>query len=577
MRKSGSATEWVEGADPAAARPWLASYQPGVRDEIDAGGLQPIPSLFAETVRRYPGRSALESFGVRMSYEQLGRHAGAVASWLAGAGVVPGDRVGIMLPNVMAYPAILFGALAAGAAVVSINPLYTPPELERQLADTVPRVLFVLENFAATAAVATASAPVERVVVVTPGDLLGAKGVLVNLVSRIVKRAVPAYRLPDAAAFTSVLAAGRGRPAPPVTVGLDDIAFLQPTGGTTGTPKSAVLTHRNVVANVAQTELVMAPTLGTDVLTMVTALPLYHIFALTVCCLVIVARGGCQILIANPRDIPGFVKTLRTRPFTCLSGVNTLYNALLNAPGIRAVDFSRLTLAVAGGMATQEVVARGWRELTGRPIVEGYGLSETSPIVTANRLDIAAFTGTVGYPVPSTDISVRDEAGRSVAVGEPGELCVRGPQVMRGYWNRPDETARATTADGFFRTGDLACLMPDGAIRIVDRLKDLILVSGFNVFPNEVEGVLASCPGVAEVAVLGVPSGASGEEVVACVVRSDPGLEAASLLMHARASLTGYKVPRRILFRDTLPKSNVGKVLRRVLRDEIARETPRSA
>ncbi len=348
------------------------------------------------------------------------------------------------------------------------------------------------------------------------------------------------------------------------------MAFLQYTGGTTGVAKGAILTHRNVAANVVQTEAWIRPTLGSQAHIMVTALPLYHVFALTACCLLMVRLGGCQLLIANPRDIGSFVRTLRTRPFTCLSGVNTLYNALAHAPGIRAVDFSRLVFAVAGGMATQSSVAGAWKALTGRPIVEGYGLSETSPVVAVNRLDLQDFTGAIGYPIPSTEASIRDAGGRTVAIGGAGELCVRGPQVMRGYWNRPEETASVMTTDGFFRTGDIAVMEPDGAIRIVDRLKDMILVSGFNVYPSEVEDVLSAHPGVAEAAITGEPSDAAGERVVAHVVRRDPALNEETLTAWCRERLAGYKVPRRIVFRHDLPKTNVGKVLRRALRDSPA-------
>jgi long-chain acyl-CoA synthetase len=378
------------------------------------------------------------------------------------------------------------------------------------------------------------------------------------------------YALPAARSFRAVLAEGATRPPKPITVTLDDVAFLQYTGGTTGVAKGAILLHRNVAANVAQAEAWMRPFFGerTDHV-MVTALPLYHIFALTVCALLMTRLGACQLLIANPRDIPGFVKTLKTRPFTLMSGVNTLYNALANHPDIRDVDFSEVVLCVSGGMATQEAVARRWREITGRPIIEGYGLSETSPIVCANPLDLVEFSGTIGYPLPSTDVSVRDDAGRPVPPGERGELCVKGPQVMAGYWKRPDETAHAMTPDGFFRTGDVAVMLEDGKVRIVDRMKDMVLISGFNVYPNEVEDVLVRHPGVMEAAVIGLPDEHSGELVAAYVVRRDESLTADALREFCREHLTAYKIPRRIEFRETLPKTNVGKVLRRALRDEV--------
>ena len=566
-----------EGPLSAGPKPWLSSYPPGVPEFIDVDAAGTLTDIFDASVRRFPERPALESFGTRTTYGELARSAAAVASWLQSEGVARGERIAIMLPNVMAYPAILFGTLMAGATVVNVNPLYTPRELSFQLQDSGATILFVLENFAHTVDACAANLGLRKIVVVAPGDLLGLKGLIVNLVSRHVKRAVPTFRGTGKARFDQVLKAGRATPPRPVEIGPEDVAFLQYTGGTTGLAKGATLTHRNVAANVLQCEIWMKPTLGEAQHVMVTALPLYHIFALTACCLVMVRRGGCQLLVANPRDLPAFVKTLKTRPFTCLSGVNTLYNALARAPGIQDVDFSKVRLCVSGGMATQQAVAEGWKALTGRPIVEGYGLSETSPVITVNRLDIESFTGTIGYPVPSTDVSLRDPDGALVGSGEPGELCVRGPQVMRGYWNRPDETAAAMTSDGFFRTGDVAVMQPDGAIRIVDRIKDMILVSGFNVYPNEVEDVIASCPGVLEVAVIGVPHNRSGEAVLAVVVRGDPALREADLRAWCRERLTSYKVPGDFVFRQTLPKSNVGKVLRRVLRDAIAAEQTKGA
>jgi long-chain acyl-CoA synthetase len=546
-------------------KPWLRHYPPGVPATIDEASLGTLADIFDESVRRYPERPAAESFGHRLTYAEMASAAAAVASWLQSQNIGKGDRVAIMLPNVMAYPAILFGALIAGATVVNVNPLYTPRELTHQLQDSGARILFVLENFAHT--VEQTREVQLTTVVVKPGDLLGLKGTLVNLVSRYVKRAVPDYRLPSAVSFGEVIKEGQKRPPARVEIYPDDIAFLQYTGGTTGISKGATLTHRNVSANVVQCELWLG--LGERELIMVTALPLYHIFALTACGLLFMRLGGCLLLVANPRDIPSFVKLLKSRPFTCISGVNTLYNALTRAPGIESVDFSKLIFCVSGGMATQAAVAAAWKKLTGHPIIEGYGLSETSPVVTINRLDIPEFTGTIGYPVPSTEVSIRStEDGRPLPPGEAGELCVRGPQVMKGYWNRPDETARVMTADGFFRTGDVAVMAPDGSLRIVDRIKDMILVSGFNVYPNEVEDVMAAHPGVAEVAVVGLPDETTGEIVTAHVVSSDPSLTEAALTAWCRERLTPYKVPRRIVFREALPKTNVGKVLRRALRDE---------
>lgn len=566
----GAARPDAPDAGSWSVRPWLASYPSGVPAEIDVAAAGTVADLFRLSVERYPERPAVESFGVRRSYGELARDVGAVASWLGRIGIAKGDRVAIMLPNVMAYPVILFGALMAGASVVNVNPLYTPRELTGQLNDCGAKVLFVLENVAHAVEASLPSIDVPHQVIVAPGDLLGPKGALINLVARHIRRAVKPFRLPTSVTFADVVRLGRLTPPPRVAIAPEDVAFLQYTGGTTGTPKGAVLTHRNVAANVAQIEAWIRPTLGHEAHVMVTALPLYHVFALTACCLLMVRLGGCQLLITDPRDIKGFVKTLRTRPFTCLSGVNTLYNALVHAPGIRSVDFAGLVFAVAGGMATQGSVAQAWRALTGRPIVEGYGLSETSPVVTVNRLDLPDFTGTIGYPIPSTEVSIRDPEEHAVATGEAGELCVRGPQVMRGYWGRPEESAAIMTADGFLRTGDVAVMDPDGAIRIVDRLKDMVLVSGFNVYPSEVEAVIAAHPGVAEAAVAGEASDAAGERVVAYVVRGDPALDEEALTAWCRERLTAYKVPRRIVFRHDLPKTNVGKVLRRALREHPA-------
>jgi long-chain acyl-CoA synthetase len=551
-------------------RLWLKAYPAQVPHTIDEGRLGTLVDIFQASVRDFADRPAAESFGKRLTYREIGDAAAAVASWLQSQGCAKGDRVAIMLPNVMAYLPILFGALRAGMTIVNVNPLYTPRELAQQLNDSGARTLFVLENFAATVEDALPNLTLDRIVVVAPGDLLGMKGALVNLVSRRVKKAVRPFTLPGSVTLAAVLAAGRRTPPQPVTVTRDDVAFLQYTGGTTGIPKGAVLLHRNVAANVAQCEAWMRPFLGERAdHVMVTALPLYHIFALTVCALLMTRLGACQLLIANPRDIPGFIKTLRQRQFSLMSGVNTLYNALASHADIRRVDFSKVVLCVSGGMATQEAVAKRWKEVTDRPIIEGYGLSETSPVACANPLDLAEFSGTVGYPLPSTDISVRNPDGSPVPTGEKGELCIRGPQVMAGYWHRPDETAQVMTPDGFFRTGDIAILRPDGQVEIVDRLKDMVLVSGFNVYPNEVEDVLVHHPKVMEAAVIGLPDAQSGEVVAAYVVPRDGTLTVGELREYCRANLTGYKIPRRIEFRDSLPKTNVGKVLRRALRDEV--------
>jgi long-chain acyl-CoA synthetase len=553
-------------------RPWFKSYPPKVPHAIDDASIGTLNDIFLKALADYPNRAAAESFGKRITYAELGRSGDAVASWLQQQGIKKGDRVAIMLPNVMAYPAILYGVLMAGGTVVNVNPLYTPRELTYQLQDAGARFLFVLENFGATVEESLPDLKLDRVVVVKPGDLLGVKGRIVNLVSRYVKKAVKPFSIPKTVPFKTVLSEGARKKPEIVAVMRDDIAFLQYTGGTTGVSKGAVLLHRNVVANVLQSEAWMRPFFGErEDHVMVTALPLYHIFGLTVCSLFMMKIGGCQLLIANPRDIAGFVKTLQKSKFTLMSGVNTLYNALAHAPGIRDVDFSQLVFAIAGGMATQETVAQKWKEISGQPIVEGYGLSETSPVVCANRLDIEEFTGTIGYPLPSTDVVVRASDGTDLPPGERGELCVKGPQVMPGYWQRPDETARVMTQDGYFRTGDVATILPDGQVKIVDRMKDMILVSGFNVYPNEVEEVIVKHPGVLEVAVIGLPDQQAGELVVAYVVRKDLDLTQDELREFCRENLTGYKVPRRIEFREFLPKTNVGKVLRRMLKEEVVR------
>ncbi|KQT78645.1 AMP-binding protein [Methylobacterium sp. Leaf466] len=557
--------------DRTPARPWLSSYPPHVPAEIEVDRLGTLVDLFEASLSQFADRPAIQCFGAQMSYAAVGQSARDLASWLATQGLGKGDRVALMMPNVPAYPVAIFGVLLAGCTVVNVNPLYTPRELTAQLNDSGARILVVLENFAHTVADALPEIALDRVVVAGPGDGLGLKGRLIGLASRHIKKAVPAYSFPAGLAirFEAALKDGHGRKPPEVAVSPDDLAFLQYTGGTTGIAKAAMLTHRNIVANVTQSEVwlgVARSKAGRKV--MVTALPLYHIFALTACFFFFFKVGGCCLLIPNPRDAAGFVKTLKGTRFTHLSGVNTLFNLLLNTPGFDQVDFSRVEFTIAGGMAVQAPVAARWQAVTGHAIIEGYGLSETSPVVCVNPPGLAQWSGTIGYPLSSTDLVIRDLDGRELPFGEPGELCVRGPQVMAGYWKRPDETARATTADGFFRTGDVAVLGADGQVRIVDRMKDMILVSGFNVYPNEIEDVLAGHPGVLECAVVGAESEETGETVVAHVVRKDEALTAEALRAYARSQLTGYKVPRRIVFRDTLPKTNVGKVLRRALRDE---------
>ena len=555
-----------------AAHPWLQNYPKGVPATIDPLAAGTVVDIIEDSTRRYADRPAFESFGKKLSFAEVDKASRAVICWLQAKGLVKGDRVAIMMPNVMAYPVVMFAVLRGGFTVVNVNPLYTPRELEHQLNDSGAKILVVLENFAHVVEEAKpALKTLETIVLATAGDLLGFKGSIINFVARRVKKVVKPFSLPGADNLKTILASHAGQTPKTTPVSPDDVAFLQYTGGTTGVSKGATLLHRNITANVLQADAWITPFVDQSAAApvMVTALPLYHIFALTCCCIYMVRMGACCLLIANPRDIPGFIKTLKSSRFTMISGVNTLYNALLNAPGIEQVDFSKLQFAVAGGMAMQGAVARSWKERTGKPIIEGYGLSETSPIATINPLTLVEFSGTIGMPVPSTELKIVDADGKDLGLDGPGEIWIRGPQVMAGYWQRPDETAKAITPDGWFKSGDIGVMLADGQFKIVDRMKDMVLVSGFNVYPNEVEEVIANHPGVLEVAVIGLPDAHSGEAVAAYVVKKDPSLSEEVLKAFCREGLTGYKVPRTIVFRADLPKSNVGKVLRRVLRDEV--------
>jgi len=553
-------------------RPWLAHYPAAVPPQIDQDRAGTLADLINGACTAYAQRPAFESFGKSISFAETGAAARAFAGWLQSMGFQKGDRIALMMPNILAYPAAMFGALIGGFTVVNVNPLYTARELAHQINDSGARVLVVIENFAHVVQEAKPQLNLDAIIVATAGDLMGFKGHIVNFVARRIKKVVKRYNLPGSVPLATILAGSAAML--PVKVGPDDVAFLQYTGGTTGVAKGATLTHRNVAANVEQCALwlgwALEPPLGRSDYqhVMVTALPLYHIFALTCCCLFMLRIGAKGLLIANPRDINGFVKTMKSSRFTIVSGVNTLYNALASHPEFAEVNFEELRFAVSGGMATQAAVAKHWKQVTGRPIIEGYGLSETSPVASINRPDISEFSGTVGFPVPSTDIAIRDYEGNDLPIGESGEICIRGPQVMVGYWNRPDETVKVMTPDGFFRSGDIGVMQPDGQVRIVDRMKDMVLVSGFNVYPNEVEEVLAAHPGVREAAVVGLPDEHSGEAVTAFVVRKDDALTADELRAFCKESLTGYKVPRQIFFRESLPKTNVGKVLRRALREE---------
>jgi long-chain acyl-CoA synthetase len=553
-------------------RIWLKNYPKGVPADIDVNQYESLVQLLDEAFKKYGSLPAYTCMGVTMTYRQLDENSAAIGAWLQSKGLGKGKRVAIMMPNILQYPVVLAGVLSAGATVVNVNPLYTPRELEHQLKDSGADAIFILENFATTLQQVQDKVPTKLVVVCSMGDLLGfAKGLIVNFVVRNVKKMVPAYSLPNAIKFLDVLADGLKMSLKPVQVGHDDVAFLQYTGGTTGLSKGATLLHRNIIANMLQSEAWYQPALsklkpGEAPIT-ITALPLYHIFALTVCAMMSMRIGGQCVLIPNPRDIPGFVKELAKYKFHVFPAVNTLFNGLLNNDEFRKLDFSRLILSAGGGMAVQEAVAKRWLEATGCPICEGYGLSETSPVATANRTDTDKFTGTIGLPVPNTEIAILDDDGKHLPVGATGEIAIRGPQVMAGYWQHPDETAKVMTPDGFFRSGDIGIMDKDGYTKIVDRKKDMILVSGFNVYPNEVEGVVAGHPGVLECAAVGVPDENSGEAVKLFVVKKDPALTERDVMDYCKEHLTGYKKPKYIEFRADLPKTNVGKILRRELRD----------
>ena len=547
---------------------WLRNYPEGVPAEADIDAYDSIVALFEESVSRFGDRPAYSNFGVTITYRELDERARALAGYLQGLGLEPGDRVAIMMPNLLANPVAIFGVLLAGLTVVNTNPLYTARELEHQLTDSEARAIVIVENFASVLADVIGRTRVEHVVLVRMGDGLGfPKSALINFVVRRVKKMVPPFHLPDAVRFPRALEEGRGKPLRSSETGRDDVAFLQYTGGTTGVAKGAALSHGNVVSNLQQTSSWIGRSFEPGQEVFVTALPLYHIFSLVANCLTGMKYGALNVLITNPRDMPAFVKIIAGLEFSVITGVNTLYNGLLYTPGFESVDFSRLKLAVGGGMAMQRAVADRWREVTGVPVVEAYGLTETSPAAVANRLDQAEFTGSIGLPLPSTDISIRDDDGNEVGFDTPGELCVRGPQVMQGYWGRPDATAEVLSDDGWLRTGDMATIDEEGHLRIVDRKKDMIIVSGFNVYPNEIEDVVALHPGVLEVGAVGVPDEKSGEVPKIVVVKKDPDLTSDVLIEHCREQLTGYKVPRHVEFRDELPKTNVGKVLRRELRD----------
>ena len=554
---------------------WIKSYPAGVPAEIDYTRYRSLVHLMDEAFSKFAQRNAYVCMDRFLTYAELDVMSTKLGAWLQAQGLAPGARVALMMPNVLQYPVAIAAVLRAGYTVVNVNPLYTPRELEHQLRDSGAEAIVILENFAHTLEKVIANTSIKITVITSMGDLLGGlKGGLVNFVVRNIKKMVPSYSLPNAIRFNSVLGEASSMTLRPVELGHDNIAFLQYTGGTTGLSKGAMLSHRNVIANLMQNEAWLQPALDKEPklesLTFVCALPLYHIFALTICCLMGTRIGGLNILIPNPRDIPGLVKTLSKYRFNMFPAVNTLYNGLLNNPDFSKIDFSMLKLCNGGGMAVQKAVNDRWREVTGKSIVEGYGLSETAPVATANAADSVEFTGTIGLPIPSTEIAILDDDARPVPLGQPGEIAIRGPQVMVGYWQRPEETKQVMTADGFFKSGDIGFMDEKGYVTIVDRKKDMVLVSGFNVYPNEVEGVVAMHPGVLECAVVGVPDANTGEAVKLFVVRRDPELSKEALMAYCHDELTGYKRPKIIEFRDQLPKTNVGKILRRELRDSKA-------
>ncbi|WP_151994543.1 long-chain-fatty-acid--CoA ligase FadD [Buttiauxella massiliensis] len=548
---------------------WLNRYPADVAAEINPDRYQSLVDMFEQATARYADQPAFMNMGEVMTFRKLEERSRAFAAYLQqGLGLQKGDRVALMMPNLLQYPVALFGILRAGMVVVNVNPLYTPRELEHQLNDSGASAIVIVSNFAHTLEKVVEKTQVKHVILTRMGDQLSAaKGTLVNFVVKYIKRLVPKYHLPDAISFRSALQHGyRLQYIKPEIIN-DDLAFLQYTGGTTGVAKGAMLTHRNMLANLEQVRAAYSPLLFERKELVVTALPLYHIFALTMNCLLFIELGGQNLLITNPRDIPGLVKELAKYPFTAMTGVNTLFNALLNNKEFQQLDFSSLHLSAGGGMPVQQVVAERWEKLTGRFLLEGYGLTECAPLVSANPHDMDYHSGSIGLPVPSTEVKLIDDEGEEVPAGEPGELCVKGPQVMLGYWQRPDATDEILQ-DGWLRTGDIAVMDDEGFMRIVDRKKDMILVSGFNVYPNEIEDVVMQHSGVLEVAAVGVPSGASGEAVKIFVVKKDASLTEEALIVFCRRHLTGYKVPKLVEFREELPKSNVGKILRRELRDE---------
>lgn len=548
---------------------WLSSYEPGVPAEIDLATYDSIPHIMETAYEKFTDKPAFHQMGKAITYRELRQLTRQFGSYLQNdLNLQPGARVALMMPNILQYPVALFGLLSAGMIAVNVNPLYTARELEHQLNDAGAETIVIFANSAHVLESVLARTPVKNIIITGIGDMLGfPKSLLVNTVIKHVKKMVPAYCLPQAVPFMTALSRGNPDRFRPAAVKQEDIAFLQYTGGTTGVSKGAILTHRNIVANVLQARAWIQDQVVEGQEIMITPLPLYHIFSLTANCLVFSSIGALNVLITNPRDFPHFVQELKKWKFTAMTGVNTLFNALLNTPGFETVDFSYLKTALGGGMAVQEAVARRWQQVTGHPLVEAYGLTETSPAACMNPIHSREYSGYIGLPISSTLVSIRDDAGQELAVNEIGEICIKGPQVTCGYYNRPEETAKAFTADGFFKTGDMGFMTDKGFVKLVDRKKDMVNVSGFNVYPNEIEEVVVTHPKVLEAAVIGVPDEKSGEAVKLFVVKKDPSLTVEELKDFCKKNLTGYKVPKHYAFKDELPKSNVGKILRKDLRE----------
>ena len=548
---------------------WLKSYPPGMPETIDVDAYRSVSEVFEQAAKKYSDSPAFTNLGTTLSYADMDRLTSQMASYLQQLpNMRKGDRVAVMMPNVLQNPVAIFGILRAGFTVVNTNPLYTPRELKHQLSDSGTKVIIVMENFCHTLTKVIDETEIQHVITTQLGDLLKfPKSLIVNLVIKYVKKMVPPFSVSNSVNFKTALNQGARKPHEPVDIDHEDIAFLQYTGGTTGVAKGAMLTNRNMIANMQQASAWIKDSVEENKETVITALPLYHIFSLTANCLTFMKVGAQNYLITNPRDMPNFVKELQNVSFTAITGVNTLFNGLLNTPGFDQVDFSRLKLTLGGGMAVQQPVAERWNKVTGVPVIEAYGLTETCPAVCINPLNLKEFNGSIGLPIPSTEVSIQDENGKILPQGETGELCVRGPQVMKGYWNQEDETRKVINSDGWLKTGDAAIMDSKGFFKVVDRLKDMILVSGFNVFPNEVETVIVEHEGVLEVGVIGVPDEAAGEIVKAVIVKKDQSLKEEEVIAHCRKSLAGYKIPKIVEFRTELPKTNVGKILRRELRD----------